>query len=246
MFYSKRQEDIMRILKERGSATVHYLSKSLFVSEPTIRRDLNILENEGKLRRTFGGAVPTELLNREVPLSLREREGREAKAVISEKASELLCDGQIIFLDASSTVSYLVEHIASHKDMTVITNSPKTSLSLAERRVRSYCTGGLMLENSIAYVGSLAEDFVKNFNADIFFFSCRGVSKEGQLTDSSVEESELRKVMMRRAKRKVFLCTSDKIGKKYMYNLCHVRDADGIYCDDDEAAERLLENDTDI
>lgn len=242
MYYSKRHEDIMKILKERGSATVHYLSKALFVSEPTVRRDLGILENEGKVRRTFGGAVPTELLNREVPLSLREREGREAKTIISGNASELLCDGQVIFLDASSTVSYLVEHIASHKDMTVITNSPKTSLALAERKVRSYCTGGLMLENSIAYVGSLAEDFVQNFNADIFFFSCRGVSEDGQLTDSSVEESELRKVMMRYARKKIFLCTSDKIGKRYMYNLCHIGNADGFYCDDAEAALRIIKN----
>lgn len=241
MFYSKRHEDILRILRERGNATVHYLAKELFVSEPTIRRDLDMLERDGKIRRTFGGAVLSELLNREVPLSLREREGRGAKAVIAEKASELLRDGQVIFLDASSTVSYLVEYIAAHKDMTVITNSPKTSLALAEKKIRSFCTGGLLLENSIAFVGNRAEDFVRHFNADIFYFSCRGVAEDGQLTDSSTEESELRKVMMRHAKKKIFLCTSDKIRKSYMYNLCRAWEADGIYCDDDESAKKLTD-----
>ncbi|MBR3965947.1 MAG: DeoR/GlpR transcriptional regulator [Clostridia bacterium] len=240
MFYSKRHEDILKILKEREAASVHFLAKALFVSEPTVRRDLDILQKQGRVRRTFGGAVICELLNREVPLSLREREGRGAKAVIAERASDLLSDGQVIFLDASSTTSYLVEYIAKYNDMTVITNSPKTSLALAEKKVRSFCTGGLMLENSIAYVGSLAESFVKNFNADIFFFSCRGVSDDGRLTDSSLEESELRKVMMENSKKIAFLCTSDKIGKKYMYNLCRVQSADHVFCDDEEKMKNLL------
>ncbi len=240
MFYSKRHEDILKILDERKSASVHFLSKELFVSEPTIRRDLDVLEKQGRVRRTFGGAVLSELLNREVPLSLREREGRGAKAIIAEMASDLLADGQVIFLDASSTASYLVEHIAKHKDMTVITNSPKTSLALAEKKVRSYCTGGLMLENSIACVGQLAESFIKNFNADIFFFSCRGVSEDGMLTDSSIEESELRRVMMANSKQPAFLCTSDKIGKKYMYNLCSLQKSYHIFCDDEKKIEKLI------
>ena len=78
MFYSKRHEDILKILKEREAASVHFLAKELFVSEPTVRRDLDILQKQGRVRRTFGGAVICELLNREVPLSLREREGRGA------------------------------------------------------------------------------------------------------------------------------------------------------------------------
>ncbi len=232
MFYSKRHEDILNILKEKGSVSVHYLSKALFVSEPTVRRDLTELEAEGKIRRTFGGAVASELLNREVPLSMRENTQKDAKRKIAADAACEIYDGQVIFLDASSTAFYLVEHIASYKDVTVITNGPKTSLALAERKIRSFSTGGLMLENAIAYVGKSAEDFVKNFNADIFFFSCRGLSLGGELTDSSMEESELRKVMMSHSKRNVYLCTSDKIGKKYMYNLCNVEDTDKVYCDD--------------
>lgn len=242
MFYSKRQEEILEILKARGNASVHFLSKELFVSEPTIRRDLSELEKQGKVRRTFGGAVPCDILNLEVPLSLREREGRGAKAIIAEKAASLLSDGQVIFLDASSTASYLVEHIAKYKDITVITNSPKTSLALAEKKVRSYCTGGLLLENSIAYVGNLAENFIRNFNADIFFFSCRGLNYDGMLTDSSTRESELRRVMMANSAKLAFLCTSDKIGKKYMYNLCSADTIDYIFCDDEGKMEGVLSN----
>ncbi len=241
MFYSKRQEDILRLIREKGSASVHFLAKELFVSEPTVRRDLCELEKSGRIRRTFGGAVASELLNREVPLSMRENTEKEAKRKIAKMAARELSDGQVIFLDASSTAFYLVEHIASYKDMTVITNGPKTSLALAEKRVRSFSTGGLMLENAIAYVGRSAEDFIRNFNADIFFFSCRGLSENGLLTDSSMDESELRKVMMSRSEKNVYLCTSDKIGKKYLYNLCSIGDTDMLYCDDEEKASEILQ-----
>ena len=98
-------------------------------------------------------------------------------------------------------------------------------------QIRSFCTGGLLLENSIAYVGSLAERFVSNFNADIFFFSCRGISINGVLSDSSIDESEIRKAMMLNAKKKIFLCTSDKVGKEYIYKLTDAKNVDFIICD---------------
>ena len=113
----------------------------------------------------------------------------------------------------------------------MITNSPKTSLKLAELKIRSLSTGGLLLENSISFVGAHAENFVRNFNADIFFFSCRGITDDGQLTDSSMEESQLRRIMMEHSKKKIFLCTSNKIGRKYMYNLCDVSAVDGVICE---------------
>ncbi len=242
MFSVERYDKIMGILKSKSSVSVHYLAAALHVSEPTVRRDLAALESSGKLRRTFGGAVANELLVKEVPLSMRENTERSAKKKIAAEAAAELKDGQVIFLDASSTAYYLVEHIAGFKDITVITNGPKTSLALAEKKIRSYCTGGFLLENAISYVGNSAEAFVKNFNADILFFSCRGLGLNGELTDSSMEESELRKVMMRHSARVVHLCTSDKIGKKYLYNLCDIGGVDRVFCDDAEKIKEIMRN----
>ena len=231
MYFRERHNKIIDILEKRSSASVHYLAQALYVSEPTIRRDLAALQEQGKIRRTFGGAVLSDMINREVPFALREHENRRAKDAIARMAVKQIRDGQIIFLDASSTVSYLTPYLASFSDLTVITNSPKTSLKLAELKIRSLSTGGLLLENSIAFVGAHAENFVRNFNADIFFFSCRGITEDGQLTDSSMEESQLRRIMMQHAKKKVFLCTANKIGRQYMYNLCTANAVDGILCE---------------
>ena len=231
MYYRERHNKILDILQKRNSASVHFLAQALYVSEPTIRRDLAVLQEQGKIRRTFGGAVLSDMINKEVPFVLREHENRRAKDAIARMAAKHIRDGQIIFLDASSTASYLTPYLASFSDLTVITNSPKTSLKLAELKIRSLSTGGLLLENSISFVGAHAENFVRNFNADIFFFSCRGITVDGQLTDSSMEESQLRRIMMEHSKKKIFLCTSNKIGRKYMYNLCDVSAVDGVICE---------------
>lgn len=231
MFYSERREEIMEILKQKNYASVHYLAKKLFVSEPTIRRDLLVLEKENRIKRTFGGAMANDMTNNEIPLELREKEDSKAKKDIAQQALKYIKDGQVLFFDASSTVLELSKYLSKFNGLTVITNSPKTSMQLAECNIKSFCTGGILLEKSIAYVGTYAENFIRNFNADYFFFSCRGISDDGILSDSSMEESDLRRVMMQHSKKNIFLCTSNKIGKKYMYNFSDISKIDKIICD---------------
>ncbi len=231
MFYIERHREIIEILEKRTTASVHFLAEYLHVSEPTIRRDLLILQQENKIKRTFGGAVINNNINAEVPLVLREMENRKSKEMIALKAAEYIADDYVIFMDASSTVSNIISYLPKYKNLTIITNSPKNSLRLAELRIKSFSTGGLLLENSVAYVGTSAHDFISRFNADLFLFSCRGISNDGVLSDSSIEETEVRKIMMKNSKKNIFLCSSDKIGKKYMYNLCDYKDIDLIICD---------------
>ena len=96
---------------------------------------------------------------------------------------------------------------------------------------RIYCTGGLLLHNSSAYVGDFAADFVRNFNADIMFFSSRGVSESGQITDASREETYIRQVMLLHCRKHIFLCDHNKIGQVYCYNLCNVSQLDDYITD---------------
>lgn len=220
MYNIERHEAIMRLLSEQKSISVDKLAEVLYVSQPTVRRDLTILQEEGKVVRTHGGVVLAKSSDAQVPLILRESQNNSSKKAIAVKAVKFIKNGNVIFLDASSTVSYIVPYLCEFKDIIVITNSPKTSMKLGELRIKNYCTGGLLLDKSVAYVGSEAENFIRNFNADILFFSGRGLSENGIITDSSAEESNIRKVMINHSKRKYFLCDGSKIGKTYMYNIC--------------------------
>lgn len=231
MFFCERHEKIIEILKTRNTATVQYLAKELFVSLPTIRRDLTALEKQNRIRRTFGGAVLNNMLTDEIPFEVRNTEDAECKELLAEKAKKLIKEEMVIFLDASSTVFRLVPHLKGFKNLTVITNSPKVNLALADIGIKSFSTGGILLEKSKAYVGNSAEGFIKNFNADLFFFSCRGLSDDGVLTDSSIDESNIRKVMLEHSAKSVFMCSSNKIGKKYLYNLTTLDRIDEFICD---------------
>ncbi len=228
MLNLERQNEILALLRQRKSMTVRTLSELLFTSESTIRRDLSELERAGKVRRTFGGVVLEETLTKEVPRLLRQTQNHEAKQIMAQKAKAFIENGKVIFLDASTTVAHLVPVLAEFSDLTVVTNSPSTSLELGNVGIRTFCTGGALLPSSQAFVGAQAEDFIRRFNADLMFFSSRGVTNDGRITDSSVEESRLRQVMMQHAKKKIYLYDTSKLGKEYMVNLCHIDELDEV------------------
>lgn len=239
MFNIERQEEIMQLLYKRKSLTVRGLSQLLFISESTVRRDLRELERGGRVRRTFGGVVLEETLTKEVPLLLRKAQNHEAKRVIAEKAKRYVENGQVLFLDASSTVSHLIPLLEDFSDLTVITNSPHAATELGNLGIRTLCTGGLLLAASQAFVGPHAEDFVRRFNADAMFFSSRGISRDGRITDSSLEESRLRQIMLEQSKKHYYLYDTAKIGKEYLYNLCTCENTDACVNETDFSLEEL-------
>lgn len=232
MYNLERQEEIVKILEKNRSMSVAKLSELLFVSPPTIRRDLSILENQGKVQRTHGGVVLRKASDLEIPLIFREDQNNSAKKSIAEKASQFISDGDVIFLDASSTVAYLIPYLERFNDIIVITNSPKTSMMLGEKKIKNYCTGGLLLMHSIAYVGSEAEKFISNINADVFFFSSRGYTENGTITDSSEREVATKKAMLKNSERSYYLCDSSKKGQKFAFNVCLTKDIDAIITED--------------
>ncbi len=239
MYDLERHEQIMEILKKHKSIRVTKLAQMLYVSQPTIRRDLNILSDQGLVHRTHGGVVLRKMSDAEIPLLFREDQNNAAKKAIAEKAAKLIHDGDVIFLDASSTVSYLIPHLEKFHDLIVVTNSPKTSIRLGECNIKNYCTGGLLLMQSIAYVGSEAEKFIKGINADMFFFSSRGYTENGMITDSSEREATVKKAMMQNAAKSYYLCDSSKRGKKYAFNICSTKELAGVIDETDSSFSAL-------
>lgn len=227
MYNLERHEQIIKILEKSKSISVTKLAQMLYVSQPTVRRDLSELEEQGKVQRTHGGVVLRKASDAEIPLMFRQEQNNASKKAIAEKAAKLINNGDVIFLDASSTVSYLVSHLEKFQDIIVVTNSPKTSIRLGEKGIKNYCAGGLLLKHSVAYVGSETEKFISNVNADIMFFSSRGYTEDG-ITDSSEQEVAVRKAMLKNSQKAYYLADSSKKGKKYAFNVCAVKDIAGV------------------
>lgn len=225
-----REKQILEILLKEKRVSVPELARALFISEPSIRRDLQSLEKQNLIKRVHGGAVLEEsaLSKNRIPFLIREYEQRDAKALIAKKAINLVNDGDVIFLDASTSCYYLIPFLASRSNLTVITNGVKALMKLAEYGINTISTGGALNNNCLALVGEEAYKTIDAYNADVAFFSCRGISDDGYLTDISPEENNVRLRMIRRAKRAYLLCANEKMGKSYFHNLCHKEDITDI------------------
>ena len=229
MIGTERQRQILEYIKRNETITVKNIVKTFFVSEATARRDLNALETSGLIRRVFGGATIIVGSDKQIPLFVREREDGEEKSVICEQAAALIKDGDILFIDGSSTAQFLLPYLEKFKDLVVITNGLKIAETLGTMHIKVYCTGGLLIDNSSTLTGADAEKFVDGFNADLCFLSCKGLSEDGKLTDTSYFETQLRKQFLANAKTRVMLITANKLGKKYIHTLCKSTEIDHIF-----------------
>lgn len=220
MLTTERQNQILEMIQEKKYCTVDFLAKHFFVAPITIRRDLSCLEAAGLIKRCHGGASLPEHQNREVPYDLRDRTNPSVKAELGRRAAALLKDGDTVFMDASTTVRHIVDYIYPEQNLTIITNSMKVLEKLTEKHIRCYLTGGMLLENSFALVGKVAERALLDLYADVCFFSSQGITEEGVITDFSEAETGLRQLMIKNAKRRVFLFDDSKLGKRFLFRVC--------------------------
>lgn len=236
MFKTERMDAILKILQEKKHVTVHYLAEHVFASEVTIRRDLHKMEELGLIVRSYGGVTLRVTENVSVPLVIRERNLSAVKNRIAEEAVKLIHDGDTVFMDGSSTVLCMVNYLKERQNMTVITNSLRAATQLCEKHIPVYCTGGLLVPEALVCVGNYSNSMIESVTADCLFFSSQGFSAEGKVCDFSENETYLRRLMLRHARKKYFLCDSSKLGKTFLFTVCEMAELDRVICDTDVRA----------
>ena len=228
MSKNSRSEEILRIVNNKGSVSIGELAEAIFASRSTIRRDLEKLESQGLIRRHHGGAESVLALN--PPKIIRRRRNQAEKSLIASKAAALVTPGSTIFIDASTTVQYMIPHLATIDKLTVYTNGVDTAIRLSEARIRSICTGGEVLAESMAYVGPIAADTVQRLYFDALFFSSAGYDSQ-LISDWSEEEAEFRRVVIKQSAKKYFLADCSKQNKRYTHIVCGIHEMDEMICD---------------
>lgn len=232
MALKDREKKILEYLSQNREATIEELCALLFVSAPTVRRDLSSLSKSGRIIRTHGGAIFNTVNTEGTPQEKREKEFVYEKDIIARKCLDLINDGDTVMIDASSTALRLL-NLLSEKRIIVVTNSTKASFVLAKTGIKTFVSGGEASKTSFGYVGSLAERFIRQFNADICFFSVSSLTPDGKLTDNSVLENQISKAMMEQSKKSVLLLNSQKIGAPYLNTVGMLSDVDLIVCEKD-------------
>ncbi len=220
-----RHEQIMNILKENGRASVSELAETLYVCEMTIRRDLQILASENRIKRYNGGAM-LFTKDTEFPFSDRRRFHSKEKNALAKIASEYVTDFSVIFIDSSSTCAYLIPYLAPKKNIKVVTNSLIAASLCLEHGIPCIMVGGECFQKDACTVGGFATEMLSRVNVGIAFFSSNAISDDGLITDSDPDQTAVRQTVMKHAERSVFIFTKSKQNKKEMYTVCN---ADEIF-----------------
>lgn len=227
MLIEGRKREILELLYEQGRASVAELSKKLYVSEMTVRRDLTELERSGYIKRYRGGAV-FKKLREQTPISERFLLDKDEKVELCRLCEPYLKDNTTVFIDSSSTCQYLIPHIAGRKGISIVTNSVRALLLAAEMHVPCILLGGDYYEQDMCLVGPLAQNYAEGINVDVAFFTTAAIDSDGRITDFDIRQTMIRKIIMKNAATNVFMFERSKLNKRLLYTLCEKDEATAI------------------
>ena len=202
-----RQEKILSILKKQGFATVKELVSLLDYSSATVNRDLNDMQLHGLVKRSYGGVEAIE--KKFPPLPFRYDLMKKEKRHIGRRAAEEVADGEVIFIDASTTASYMGAYLTDKKNIRVITNNMQLAIDLVERGVAVTVLGGDVVENPSMLGGDTAVENAMRFSVDKVFFSTTAFAENGCIAEGGTYRL-LHRVMMKNAKRIYYLADEGK------------------------------------
>ena len=217
MLSLERQEEILEILNKNKSATVEELASELYVSGATIRRDLRLMEKQGLIKRSHGGAMPFKSSAEESAFAIREQENTSAKRSIANLAVKLINNGDSVFLDSSTTTGLMIPLLNNFNYLSVTTTGLRNALLLSQtNNVKIYIAGGQIQNHSNSIIGSDTMDYISRIHADITFISCSGVDLKNGFTDASIEQAKLKQQMKKNSKKIAMLCDSTKFNKTFL------------------------------
>lgn len=232
MLAIERKKYIQELLKRDKKVIVADLARHFNVTEETIRRDLEKLENEGLAQKIYGGAILNESFNVDLPSLIRRRLNVSDKQYIASLIAERIQDGDNIMLDSSSTALFVVKNIKSKKNVTVVTNSTEIICELSDRtNWKIFATGGIVKEGSYAFVGARAIEVIKSFHVDMAIFSCKGIDINFGLTDSNPDDAEIKKAIISSAKKKILAVDHSKFDRVSLVEIGGLDSVDMVVTD---------------
>ena len=239
-----RQEERLSLILEElaagGSVGVAQLAAKLDVSTASIRRDLQLLEEQRLLSRTHGGAVANSTVY-ELPLRYRGGRHRDAKRRIATAAASRVDDHVAsVGLTGGTTTTEVARELAGRQELTVVTNALNIAAELALRpQLKLIVTGGTARSESYELVGPLAEAALSGMNLDLAIVGVDGISVAGGLTTHHDIEAHTNHVLISRARRVIVVADASKVGKLAFVRICALDCVDELITDTSAAPAEL-------
>ena len=217
-----------------------FYERALPILKETIHRDLEKLEIEGFVKRTYGGAVLNKNKNVDMPLRIREKTNRDEKQIIAGLVAGLVEEGDRIMLDASSTSLMIAKELKEMNKLTVITNSVEVLIELAGHEgIQVISTGGNLNESSLSLVGNAAQKVLNGYHVDKAIFSCKGIDMKEGMTDSNELDSDIKIAMYNCADTAILAVDSSKFDRVSFVKSMMLKKGDVIVTDRKPSAEWL-------
>lgn len=211
MLTEQRYEAILKLVEEKKSVTVAEICGLFRISESTARRDINALDQAGRLVRVFGGAVASELNFESLEPTVEQKMAQniDEKKRIAAYAASLIKPSDFIYLDAGTTTGFMLDAI-SETSATIVTNAVVHARRLAARGIHVYLIGGELKSSTEAVVGNQAMNTLRSYHFTKGFFGTNGVSRREGLTTPDANEALIKQTAMEQCKQSYILCDSTK------------------------------------
>ena len=231
MLVTERHDRILHTLEKDGQVFVSRLSADFQVSEETIRRDLEKLEEEGYARRCYGGATFTGSMD--LPFTVRKKSHVSGKRRLAAAAADLIPDGASIALDESTTATFVAEALKEKKELTVITTSMETVLLLSDKEDWTVLlTGGKLKPKNLSMTGPRVLDFIREYAIDWTIVSCAGMNSDRGIFDPTEDNAGIKRVMLDAAEHTILAVDKYKFERKSFSLICPFSSLDYVVTDE--------------
>lgn len=223
MIPAVRQEKIMEILSSNEIISTESIMKDLGVSVSTLRRDLMKLEGEKKITLLHGGGVRLAQRTTELNISTKMDLNRYAKDLIAKKAASLVEDGDVIFMDPSSTTYLMIPYLAG-KQVTVLTNGISHINQLISLEINCIMIGGSIKLTTNSCVGPLTESIMDTFYFNKCFLGASGFSIQSGITNHDINEKAIKVLALKNSTQSYFLLDHTKYGIVTMVKVANLEE----------------------
>jgi len=239
-----RRERIFAELQSKGGARLTELSKSLGVSEMTVRRDLDALQRDGLIERVHGGAILAQLGSEEPGFTQKVQRQQAEKAAIGEVAAQMVKPGMAVALSAGTTTWALATRLSKVDGMTVVTNSMDvwSELQRSNHGTTVILTGGDWRTPSGAFVGPTADSAIRSLYFDVLFLGVHGLHPVAGLTTPNISEAETNRLLISRCRRLVVVADHTKWHTTALCTVAPLSAVDTLVTDDglpDDARQQV-------
>ncbi|MCD8018057.1 MAG: DeoR/GlpR family DNA-binding transcription regulator [Clostridiales bacterium] len=229
----EREKQIKELLEREEKITVAEISELCSVTEETVRKDFNKLEEDGVLIRVHGGAVSNKKKaeNSNQHFFQRRMAHADEKKKIAALARHLITGRTTVFADSSSTVVEALLQLPEDTELTVVTNSTELFLESKQPGIHIISTGGDFNRKSMSLQGKLAKKAIAHYNVDLALIGCKALDQQRGVQDSNENEAEIKEMMIEQAQEVALLMDHFKFDRTAFVRLLSVEKLDYLVTD---------------